>query len=365
MKKTLFISAAIILLMVSCYKVPLEKGFLSDFLKLKGADTLLVSVGGKGYSDIAWLDGSTEPCEFSIDNVRDANGNVSDQFFETFAYRTWQKPYNWETDTTLSLIEAKLGEFQWPALMINPVNGQIQYLETTSNLKDAGDVFHLDVRVKNSWGEKVYKDYSIMKLSTEFKPYKFYRATTAIILLNDAGDKTFTLYDYISEADLDRHQNIYDRTGEELIDIFKESDEPATGIKIKIRYYDSEGNIFDSEDYDTYSSGTRSYLDYAVNRQNMEDGAVVEFPTTPWPADQGLLSYLKGGTMDYSILDTAALYTGVYETGEYPKLHDWPAESWGASKWYIRLRSKIVFYDSGTWVISCKFPYTHLDKTFD
>jgi len=364
MKKVLFIIAALVMFMTSCYKVPSEKGFLSDFLSLKGADTIEVSIGGKGYSDVAWLDGSTEPCEFSIENVRDANGNTSDQFFQTYLYRTWKSPYNWATDTTIDLINAKLGEFDWPALMINPVNGQIQYIESSSNLKDPGDVYHVDVKVKNPSGEKIYEDYTILKLTTDIQPYKFYRGTVAIILLNAGGEQTFTLYDYISEADLDRIQSIYDRTGEELIDIYKESDEPNTGVKIKIQYLDSEGSIFDSEDYATYSEGTRSYFDYAVNRQNLPDGAMIEFPTTPWPADQGLLSYLKGGTADFTVLDTAALHTGVYANGEYPSLNAWPVDSWGASKWYIRLRSRIVFYEPGTWVISCKFPYTHLDHTF-
>jgi len=62
MKKVLFITAALVMFMTSCYKVPSEKGFLSDFLSLKGADTIEVSIGGKGYSDVAWLDGSTQPC---------------------------------------------------------------------------------------------------------------------------------------------------------------------------------------------------------------------------------------------------------------------------------------------------------------
>ncbi len=365
MKKIVAFLAVTLFLTVSCYKVTDKLGFLSEHIILKGSDTLTISLGGKGKSDVAWLDGSTQPVEFTIENIWDEKQNRSEQFFLTYPYRTWMKPYNWETDTTMALIMDKLGEFEWPCVLLNPVNGQIQYLETTSNLQSPGDVYHMDVRVKNSWGEKVFEDYALLKLSSEFKPYKFYRSTVAIILLNDNGDQTFTLYDYIPEDALDRHQRIYDRTGEELIDIYKKSEEPTTGIKIIIQYLDSEGKVFDSKDYATYSSGTRSYLDYAVNRQNLDEGASIEFPTTPWPADQGLLSYLKGGTMDYSVLDTAALHREVYQNGEYPYLYDWPADSWGATKWYIRLRSKIVFYQSGTWVISCKFPYTHIDKTFE
>ena len=364
-KLNVFIVSILMLQLSSCYDVSEEIGFLSDHISLKGADTIPIPLGGKGSTDVAWLDGSTQPVEFTIENVRDVDGNRSNQFFEKLLYQSWLQPYNYETDTTMELIRAKLGEFEWESVMLNPVNGQILYTETTSNLRSPGDIFHLDVKVKNYWGEKIYKDYAILKLTSETQPFKFFRSTVAILLVNDAGDVTFTLYDYIAEDDLDRHQKIYDRTGEELIDIYKKSDEPSTGIKVIIQYFDSKGNLFDPKDYETYSGTTQSYLDHAVNRENTEEGVSIEFPTTPWPADQGLLSYLKGATLDFGTLDTASLHQDVYINGTYPYLYEWPEDEWGASKWYIRLRSKIVFYESGTWVISCRFPYTHIDGNFE
>lgn len=362
--KKLLICAGLLLGMVACSKIPQEKGFLSPDLRLKGADTLVIPLGGKGATNVAWLDGSSQPCIFSIANVRDQDGNRSEQFFEKYEYPTWIKPYDHFTDTTLDLILAKIKKLEMPPLNINSVNGSLQYFETTRNLKEAGDVFNVDVKVQNSKGERLYKDYAILKLSAEKRPFEFFRATTAILLVNDQGQSVFTLYDYIPETDLERRQNIYDRNGKEFIDVYKKSDEPTDGIKILIQYLDSEGKVFPSEDYATYSSGTESYLDYAVNRKNTPEGVAVEFPLTPWPVNQDLLSYLKGGTMGFDVLDTARMHRELYYEKKYPVLDDWPEESWGASKWYIRLRSKIVFYESGTWVISCKFPYTHLDGTF-
>lgn len=347
-----------------CYKIPAEKGFLSDDLYLKGADTILVPIGGKGSTNVAWLDGSSMPAEFSIVNVRDANGNRSEQFFQTYPYKTWIKPYDNRTDTTLELINAKISEREMPAFDINPVNGMLQFIETTNNLQNAGDVFHVDVKVKNSKGEKIYKDYAIIKLTAETQPFTFYRATTAILLVNNGGQSIFTLYDYIPEDAVDRHNNIYTRNGKEFIDIYKLSDEPSTGVKVLIQYLDAEGNVFDSKDYATYAPGTESYFDYSVNRVNTPEGAMIEFPMTPFPARKDLLSYLKGGTMDFTVLDTATLHKEVYVDKKYPFLNPWPDPSWGASKWYIRLRSKVLFNEPGTWVISCKFPYTHLDGTF-
>lgn len=350
--------------LASCSKVTDEPGFLSPDIYLKGVDTLQLPLGSKGSTDVAWLDGSSMPVEFSIEDVRDQSGQTSEQFFENYLYRTWVKPYDNTTDTTLALINEKIREVEMPAFSINPVNGMLQYLETTSNFKEPGDVFNVDVKVKNSSGERVYEDYVTLKLSEKSKPFEFFRSTVAIILLNDAGESTFTLYDYISESDFDRHENIYNRNGKELLDVYKKSDEPAAGVKVLIQYQDSEGKVFDSKEYDTYSAGTESYLDYAVNRQNTPEGALIEFPITPWPVKKDLLSYLKGGTMDFKVLDTAALHTEVYQNNAYPYLYDWPAKAWGASKWYIRLRSKILFYENGTYVISVKFPYTHLDETF-
>lgn len=360
MKNILLLCIISLVIFSGCYKATKEKGFLSDDIYLKGLDTIDLPLGAKGNTDVAWLDGSSMPATFSIENIRDANGNRSEQFFTTYKYRTWAKPYNNKTDTTLALINAKISEQDLPAVDINPVNGMIIYRETTNNLKNPGDVFYVDVKVTNSKGEKIFKDYAILKLTSKTQPFTFFRATVAIILVNNSGATTFTLYDYIPEDALDRHQNIYDRNGKELLDIYKMSDDPQEGIKVLIQYKDADGKIFDSKDYATYSSGTESYLDYAVNRQNTPEGALLEFPMTPWPTKQDLLSYLKGGTMDFSVLDTAALHKEVYINNKYPFLNSWPDDSWGASKWFIRLRSKIVFNESGTWVISCKFPFTHL-----
>lgn len=363
-RNRLFLGAFALAGLAACSEITDAPGFLSPDIYLKGTDTLMLPLGSKGSTDVAWLDGSSMPVEFSIENVRDQNGARSEQFFREYLYRTWTQPYNNQTDTTLELVNAKLREMEMPAFTINPVNGMIQYLETTRNFEKPGDVFHVDVKVRNSSGERIYPDYATVKLTEKGKPFEFFRATTAIILVNGAGETRFTLYDYIPEEDLARRQNIYDRNGKELIDIYKISEEPSTGVKVLIQYTDAEGQIFDSKEYATYATGTESYFDYAVNRQNTADGALIEFPVTPWPVRQDLLSYLKGGTMGFDILDTASLRQGVYVNEDYPFLDPWPEDTWGAEKWYIRLRSRIVFYESGTWVISCRFPYTHLDGTF-
>ena len=73
--KNILIIISILFIFAGCYKVSEEKGFISDDIYLKGADTILVSLGGKGNTDVAFLDGTSMPATFSIENVRDVNAN--------------------------------------------------------------------------------------------------------------------------------------------------------------------------------------------------------------------------------------------------------------------------------------------------
>src|SRR5690554_5079297 len=122
------------LFVVSCFQEPDGIGYLSDDIYLKGADTIYVSIGGKGNTDYAWTDNSSEPLHFMIENIRDASNNRSEQFFEKYIYRTWIRPYDFLTDKTEEQVMAKLEDSNVEPVMINPINGQLLYTEVTSNL---------------------------------------------------------------------------------------------------------------------------------------------------------------------------------------------------------------------------------------
>jgi hypothetical protein len=358
------------ILFVSCYKEPKSVGFLSNNIYLKGNDTMNVSIGGKAETDYAWLDGSSIPCNFSIENIRDQSGNRSEQFFTNYEYLSWIKPYNFLTDTTLAAVTAKLSNQKMPCFFINPVNGQLQYVETTSNLTKPGDIFHVDVRVTNSAGSKVIKDYQILKLTSDQRAFTVDELINGISVVKNGGNN-FVLYDQINSSQpnfIERRNNIYADNGKEFARIYKVSDEPKTGIKVIIKLTDADGTMFNPATYSTYAAGTYSYIDVSVNRQNTSDGMVVEFPTTPWPVDANFRSYLKGPTAnDFSMFDIQKLYTD-FQAGKVPSLITpaaWPANNWSdASAWFVRIRSIIHFYESGTWEISCKIPYTHINKIF-
>jgi len=365
--KKLLVYIMMFLVIYACKKDPVEKGFISDEIRLKGADAIDVPIGIRTNTDVAWLDGSSQPVEFYIENIRDANGNRSEQFFEELPYRSWLQPYNYLTDTTLEQVLAKISEQKAPPIIINKTNGSLYFLETTSTLQNPGDVFHIDVRVKNSKGERIIKDYAKIRLTQSGRDFDINMATTAILLVNTNGETTFTLYDDIQAATApERIQNIYDNNGKELFQLTRVADTPYVGVRLILQFKDAEGRIFDPRDYDIYSTTTDSYFRLGLNRVNTEEGAMVEFPMTPWPVSSGFMTtFEKSGTYDYSILDTATLRREVYEEMKYASLNPWPEPEWGAIRWYARLRSQVKFLRSGTYKISVTFPCTYLDGTFN
>jgi hypothetical protein len=364
MKTNNYLYLFLIFILASCYQGPEEIGFLSDDIYLKGGDTLYLPLGGKGTTNFAWIDNSSQPCTFTIENIRDASGNRSEQFFEKYLYRTWLKPYDFLKDDTEELIKAKLTDTIMPPFAINAVNGQIQYLETTANLTAPGDIYHVDVRVSNSAGSRLFKDYTILKLTSTTRAFTLNEVINGICVVK-AGGNNFPYYDQINDSQsdfLERRNNIYTDNGKEDCRIHKLSDEPGIGIRIYIKAVDKNGKLFDPSQYSTYSSGTYSYIDHAINRANTADGLYLEFPVTPWPVDVNLRSYLRGPTFPgLTHLDMNSLAAD-YRAGkiaQYIAPSDWPANDWAdAEAWFTRFRTIITFYESGTWEIVFKVPYT-------
>lgn len=106
------------LVLTSCFQEPDGIGFLSDEIYLKGSDTLYIELGGKGHSNYAWLDASSQPVKFSIENIRNEAGERSEQFFQKYTYRVWQKPYDFLKDKTLEDLIAKLTDIEMSLLSL-------------------------------------------------------------------------------------------------------------------------------------------------------------------------------------------------------------------------------------------------------
>lgn len=379
MKKNILYLGIAALLLGSCFKAHNDsdtgKGFLSENIRLAGQDTLTLAVGSKGNTNTAFLDGSSQPVTFTIANVRDEAGNRMEEFFKSYPYTSWVKPYDILTDRTEEDVLAKLQTVDKAPVLVNPVNGQLQYLETTSNLTgNEGDVYHLDVLVENIAGSRMLTDYAILKMGPKSRPFSLDEAIVGIAMVTPSGTQ-FPYYDQINSSNTNfvkRRTNIYADNGQEkyfaIRQLPDEPDRPEFGVKVYIRFHDQNGKPFDAKQMATYSEGTKSYIDASVTRENTNDGIAVTFPVTPWPVATDFMSYLKGPTYDLAKLDVAQMTIdknandGPYDEN-FPSLW-WPEDDdfSAYSSWYVRMRSKIWFYEAGTWEIVMTFPYTDITK---
>lgn len=352
--------------LVSCFKEPASEGYLGEGIYLQGADTMYVAIGSKTSSSIAWLDNSTQPCRFEIYDVRDEKGEHAAQFFQTFPTRLWTQPYDYLTDKTVEAVLGKLQNQDLSPLMINSVNGQLRAMESTADIGiKPGDVFHVDVKVSNSKGSKILKDYAILCFEAGAAGSGDFVITdlvNGICIMNAQGENTFPYYDQINASSPDfgtRCDNIYADNGvEKNIRVYKTSDKPDPGVHVTIRFIDKNGKLFDPAGYATYA-GLVSYIDYSVNRQNTENGMEIEFPITPWPVNTSLYQYMRGPVyLNFDNMDKANLKAD-NKAKRIPYNAEWPSDDYaGANGWYVRMRSMMTFYQHGSYVIELKVPYT-------
>ncbi len=389
----IFTISVFAVLAVSCFKEPKVQGYLGENIKLQGSDTLHVGIGAKETTAAAWLDNSTQPCHFKIENVRHKKtGKRHEGFFKAFPTLMWAAPYDYLTDKTKEQVMDKLSYIDMTPLMINETNGQLRTMESTAEIGiKEGDIFHVDVSVTNSKGTVFLEDYAILKFEQGSQALEYgYVITNLVssICINDAnGNPHYPYYDEIgdSKPNYDARRNLIYKDSknnrDKSFEIRKISDEPAVGIKMIIKILDKDGNVFAPEDYASWST-SESYIDHSVGRENTADGMAVEFPTTPWPVNTGLYSYIRGavstefdGSGGSSTLDMAALETdfkagkigsaSMFEADDanYPNTKGWPDNDFAdKSNWFVRFRSSVAFYEAGTYEMICKVPYTSVPK---
>ena len=123
---------------------------------------------------------------------------------------------------------------------------------------------------------------------------------------------------------------------------------------------DKNGKLFDPKTYASYLT-TLSYINVGIERENdPEKGMAICFPMTPWPVSD-MYSYIRGTYYkDLTNLDTNAL------RNYYLAHSDKASSSWNTTifdegtfqAWYVRLRTRIRFYDPGTYELIVKVPFT-------
>lgn len=157
--------ASVILLAPSCEK-DINIGFLSPAVKY-ATSTINVSVGTTLVrSGVMATDESTKPLEFSIEAIKNEDGSINtavsnykvDTYFWHAAY-TAKELDNEELD-------AKREKVNRPAIDINSANGQIIiYPESNDTTILKKGKYILDIKVKNSAGERIIKDALTLNVS--------------------------------------------------------------------------------------------------------------------------------------------------------------------------------------------------------
>ena len=385
--------------MSSCFKEPVEQGFIGENIYLQGGDTLFVAIGAAKSTEKAWLDNSTKPCTFKIENVRDEEGKRHDGFFKTFPTMLWRSPYDYLTDTTEQVVRDKIAYIDMTPLMINEVNGQLRAMASTSEIGlEPGQVFHVDVSVTNPKGTRYIEDYAIIKFekgssgSASSDDFVCTEVINGIAIEADMNGKNdiqvlFPYYEQVNDTKSnwsDLQQQLYEGKEVKGMTIKKISTEPTVGIKFILKFLDADGNLFDPAGYASYTTN-QSFITHGLNRQNTSEGMIVEFPLTPWPvtSDAVHLGYTRGpiyGNLDKVDLDALAKafpslqknnsFASWPAADTYPDLQSifynekgvavWP-EGWfetHATGWYVRLRSRFKFNQPGTYELTVKVPYT-------
>lgn len=156
-KITCILWLAVTLFAISCTKDSSD-GFLSPALKYTNP-SIKVAVGASLIQSGAMVtDESTKPLEFTIDGIYTEDGKRADK---VLGYKVdtyfWQAEYTGK-EKTVQELDTKRQKVNRPAIDINPENGNIViYPEATDTLLLTKGKYTIDVKVKNSSGERVIK----------------------------------------------------------------------------------------------------------------------------------------------------------------------------------------------------------------
>ncbi len=169
---------AIVLLLAfmaaGCYKhmVPDEEDFFSNNMNYN-RNNFPVNLGRTNvYAYIFNADYSTQPLDFSLENVRHSDSSAAPELLENVDTKQWKEYYS-GLETTVAQIEAKRTTVKRPVLDIRPHSGEIFFWNTDSARVKPG-IYYFDVRVKNKGGEKVFKNLILdVRRPRPYDPYEF------------------------------------------------------------------------------------------------------------------------------------------------------------------------------------------------
>jgi len=315
------------LLVAGCYKdmVPDEKDFFSNNMNYN-RNNFPVNLGRTNvYSYIFNADYSTQPLDFTLENIRHADSSAAPELKEMVPARLWKDYYSGK-EANIAEIEAKRYTERRPVLDIRPHSGEVFFWSTDSAKVKPGTYF-FDVRVKNKGGEKVFKNMILeVRRPKPYEPYEF-DDVTGIRKAPDQGG--------ITHPDLSGVVDMVNLTlpRDSVIVYFRK-----TGVKdntLTFKMFDEDSlaipfSRFNLTRWDSlrYRSGMIGEdVRFAFNRKMNEDSTVVSYDiTNPFP----MLADVSGNSdkayiaFQYSRISFGRRYNAgiglsfaIYEPGEW------------------------------------------------
>ncbi len=282
-----------------------EIGFLSDNIQTP-EDVIRPNKGVFFVSSRPIVDGSTFPLSWEILEVRDGNGNITTELFETYEISTWKVAYNPATDTTLAQLEEKLEISEQPSMILNDVSGQMAFTPASRYL--ANDDYELDMRVTNVKGTRDFINYAQISFGP-FNPFE--TASTHRFAVQGARADAPTSWVFLNDLQIAPQSvgamQLEDGTHPNL-SITKISDDTAPGITVHLRVTDQNGNYISRKHGELafWPSGATflsSYHDNSIETVETDEGSTFYMPATPFPAwgtyggvNQYLMYYIVPGS---------------------------------------------------------------------
>ncbi|MGV8829356.1 MAG: DUF5007 domain-containing protein [Breznakibacter sp.] len=344
-----FALAVSLMLSVSCERPDI--GFLSDNIQTP-EDVIRPPKGLFSTSTLPIIDGSTYPLTYEILEVRDGNGNVTNELFEKHNIRVWTKAFDPATDRNLTmeqLVAAKLKNSEEPTLLLNSRSGQFAFTPASFFLKNSDYV--IDMKISNVRGSKEFKDFAKVSFKP-FVPIEFPATTRfACQLAKPESPNSFQfIVDHQIGPDSDNARKVLDGTNPYLT-IRKVSDQGAPGINVVMKIVDKNGKELcrKHDEISLWPSGASylsSYHDNSIGTEDNDEGSIFHLPAPPFP---------QWGTYSGN-----SLYLMYYQIPKNAVDVDWNGIGQDPSKWanyrgYIRFGIKIN--EPGTWEVIHKAPY--------
>lgn len=338
--KRLFTAASLFTLLLGatgCYKnlLPEEKDHLSNNMNYT-TETFIANLGKTNvFINVFNADYSTQPLEFTIENVRKGDKQPAPFLRDLVDTRQWKTWYN-GTEKTIAEIEAKTFVQKRPILDIRPNSGEIIFWNVDS-FKVPYDMYYFDVRVKNKGGERLFTNLTLdLRRPKPYEPYIYDDITGIQKPLNSGG--------VVKAHDVRNLRDYQQRVlTKDSVDVYFVKTGNAKNT-VSFRFFNRDSTVipltvFDMQRWDSlyyYSPMADIRVKFGFNQRFDRDSTIVTYDIpNPFP----VLTDVSGG------LDMASLY------------FDYKRVNFGRQELgFVAVRFAIL--EPGEWTVAVKFRQT-------